>query len=121
MGEAVHQIQCYAPARRVHWALVHESWVALGLGAEPQPEFASASRFHNLDLHPLHPMTLTCGCACLQSETEWQHYLRQCLETIAKIAELMPEEVFRVVVSKPANQLLICVTHPHFIIPPVSC
>ncbi|KAI8501262.1 Exportin-6 [Branchiostoma belcheri] len=28
-------------------------------------------------------------------ETEWQHFLRQCLEVVAKIAELLPEEAFR--------------------------
>lgn len=30
------------------------------------------------------------------SETEWQHFLRQCLEIVAKVAELMPEETFQI-------------------------
>ncbi|XP_038064327.1 exportin-6-like isoform X1 [Patiria miniata] len=30
------------------------------------------------------------------SETEWQNFLRQCLEVIAKVAELLPTEAFRV-------------------------
>ncbi|XP_064637974.1 exportin-6-like isoform X2 [Lineus longissimus] len=33
------------------------------------------------------------------SETEWQHFLRQCLELIAKVAELMPTETFRILLE----------------------
>ncbi|KAI0218442.1 Exportin-6-A [Lamellibrachia satsuma] len=31
------------------------------------------------------------------SETEWQHFLRQYLETVAKVADLFPQETFRLV------------------------
>lgn len=31
------------------------------------------------------------------SETEWQHFLRQYLETVAKVADLFPDETFRLV------------------------
>ncbi|ELU04218.1 hypothetical protein CAPTEDRAFT_106002, partial [Capitella teleta] len=33
------------------------------------------------------------------NETEWQHFLRQCLETVAKVSDLLPSETFRLVVS----------------------
>lgn len=32
-------------------------------------------------------------------ETEWQHYLSQCIETIVLIAEARPVQVFEQVVS----------------------
>lgn len=32
-------------------------------------------------------------------ETEWQHYLRQCIDTIVSIAEGRPFQVFEQVVS----------------------
>lgn len=32
-------------------------------------------------------------------ETEWQHYLTACIETIALFAEIRPEQVFELVVS----------------------
>lgn len=32
-------------------------------------------------------------------ETEWQQYLTQCIETIALVAEIQPEQVFDSVVS----------------------
>lgn len=32
-------------------------------------------------------------------ETEWQQYLTQCIETIAAVAEIHPEQVFDLVVS----------------------
>ena len=35
----------------------------------------------------------------LQSETEWQCFLRQCLEIVAKIAELFPTVTFQLLVS----------------------
>lgn len=35
----------------------------------------------------------------LQMETEWQHYLRQCIDTIVSIAEGRPFQVFEQVVS----------------------
>ncbi|XP_013401009.1 exportin-6-like [Lingula anatina] len=31
------------------------------------------------------------------SETEWQHFLRQSLENVAKVAEILPPDVFRIV------------------------
>ena len=34
----------------------------------------------------------------VQSETEWQHYLRQSLEVVAKVAELLPTQAFRLLV-----------------------
>ena len=34
-----------------------------------------------------------------QSETEWQHFLRECLETIAKVAELLPEDTLQMLVG----------------------
>ena len=43
-----------------------------------------------------------CVCAYLctwQSETEWQHFLRQCLEVVAKVAELITAETFQLIVS----------------------
>lgn len=33
-------------------------------------------------------------------ETDWQHYLTQCIETLASIAEIRPTEVFNQVVSR---------------------
>lgn len=33
-------------------------------------------------------------------ETEWQHYLRQCIDTIVSIAEGRPFQVFEQVVSE---------------------
>lgn len=44
--------------------------------------------------------------AFLQSETEWQHFLRQNLEAVAKIAELAPANTFKSVVSKKYIQYL---------------
>ena len=35
----------------------------------------------------------------LQEETEWQHFLRQCLELIAKVAEIITPETFQILVS----------------------
>jgi hypothetical protein len=34
-----------------------------------------------------------------QEQTEWQMYLRQCIEIVAKIAELVPMETYDLVVS----------------------
>jgi len=34
-----------------------------------------------------------------QDQTEWQMYLRQCIEIVAKIAELAPLETYNLVVS----------------------
>jgi hypothetical protein len=34
-----------------------------------------------------------------QEQTEWQIYLRQCIEIVAKIAELAPMETYDLVVS----------------------
>lgn len=34
----------------------------------------------------------------LQNETEWQEYQRNCLEVVAKIAELLPAEAFSLLV-----------------------
>ena len=38
-------------------------------------------------------------CCCVQSETEWQHFLCQCLEVVAKVAELTTAETFQAIVS----------------------
>lgn len=38
-------------------------------------------------------------CFVFQMETEWQHYLRQCIDTIVSIAEGRPFQVFEQVVS----------------------
>ena len=39
------------------------------------------------------------SCSSVQSETEWQHFLRQCLEVVAKVAELTTAETFQTIVS----------------------
>jgi hypothetical protein len=36
----------------------------------------------------------------LQEQTEWQLYLRQCIEIVAKVAELAPMETYSLVVSE---------------------
>jgi hypothetical protein len=39
-------------------------------------------------------------CVCSpQGQTEWQVYLRQCIEIVAKVAELAPVETYSLVVS----------------------
>ena len=41
---------------------------------------------------------------CLfQNETEWQSFLRQCLEFVGKVAELFPHETFHLIVSRKCN------------------
>jgi hypothetical protein len=35
-----------------------------------------------------------------QEQTEWQLYLRQCIEIVAKVAELAPMEIYSLVVSE---------------------
>ena len=40
-------------------------------------------------------------CLCwFQNETEWQSFLRQCLEFVGKVAELFPHEAFHLIVSR---------------------
>ena len=34
-----------------------------------------------------------------QEETEWQHYLRACIEIIIKVSDLLPDDVLQIVVS----------------------
>ena len=41
-------------------------------------------------------------CPSFQSETEWQQFLRQSLEVVAKVAEMLTAETF---------QLLVCYTY----------
>ena len=44
-------------------------------------------------------LCVPCSCCFVQSETEWQHFLRQCLEVVAKVAELTTAETFQAIVS----------------------
>lgn len=39
----------------------------------------------------------------IQNETEWQGYQRNCLEVMAKIAELLPAEAFSLLVRTRCN------------------
>lgn len=39
-------------------------------------------------------------------ETEWQHYLTQCIDTIVLIAEGRPYQVFEQVVIKNKNKII---------------
>lgn len=43
---------------------------------------------------------ITCFVCFLQEQTEWQHYLRQCIEIVAKVAELAPMETYSLMVSE---------------------
>ena len=45
-----------------------------------------------------HVVVMWCACELLQDETEWQSFLRQCLEFVGKVAELFPEEAFQMIV-----------------------
>ncbi|XP_070580061.1 exportin-6-like [Ptychodera flava] len=46
-------------------------------------------RFNQSQLEEMDDETLDDDC-----ETEWQHFLRQCVEVIARVAELLPSEAF---------------------------
>jgi hypothetical protein len=34
-----------------------------------------------------------------QDETEWQHYLRACIEIVIKVSDLLPDDILQIVVS----------------------
>lgn len=42
-----------------------------------------------------------------QNETEWQHFLKECIEIIAMVAEIIPIAIFNLVVSQIINKSLI--------------
>jgi len=49
--------------------------------------------------HPYFYFEIIAHCILLpQEQTEWQMYLRQCIEIVAKIAELAPLETYDLVV-----------------------
>ena len=53
-------------------------------------------------------LCVPCSCCFVQSETEWQHFLRQCLEVVAKVAELTTAETFQAIVSLKSLVWVLC-------------
>lgn len=90
---------CSSGVCKLHFSKVL-LWVSFGGFLPPVSPFPVSQKL----FIPPGRAVLTPVSLCLQQQTEWQRYLRQSLEVVAKVMELLPTHAFSTLVSPSQAQ-----------------